>query len=98
MRRQVRWGRVKKSEGHKSFVYRAVMSVVAEALRNEQIRTRRRYGLSRLRRLRARTRSVRRRNVMSMVSEALKIEETRVDEGRTVAGVVNSIETLEGGG
>src|SRR5881296_1042536 len=35
---------------------------------------------------------------MSMVSEALKIEETRVDEGRTVAGVVNSIETLEGGG
>jgi redox-sensitive bicupin YhaK (pirin superfamily) len=35
---------------------------------------------------------------MSMVSEALRIEETLVDEGRTVAGVVNSIETLEGGG
>ncbi len=35
---------------------------------------------------------------MAMVSEALKIEETRVGQGRTVAGVVNSIETLEGGG
>jgi redox-sensitive bicupin YhaK (pirin superfamily) len=35
---------------------------------------------------------------MSMVSEALINEETRADGGRTVAGVVNSIETLEGGG
>jgi len=34
---------------------------------------------------------------MSMVSEALKIED-RAGEERTVAGVVNSIETLEGGG
>jgi len=33
-----------------------------------------------------------------MVSEAQKIEETRVGEGRTVAGVVNSIETFEGAG
>ena len=35
---------------------------------------------------------------MSMVSEALKAEKTHVGERRTVAGVVNSIETLEGGG
>jgi redox-sensitive bicupin YhaK (pirin superfamily) len=35
---------------------------------------------------------------MSMVSEALKTEETRTSGTRTVAGVVNSIETLEGGG
>ena len=35
---------------------------------------------------------------MSMVSEALKNEETRANRTRTVAGVVNSIETLEGGG
>src|SRR5437899_5876316 len=35
---------------------------------------------------------------MSMVSEALRNEETRVGVTRTVAGVVNSIETLEGGG
>ena len=35
---------------------------------------------------------------MSMVIEALRSEETRVGEGRTVAGIVNSIETLEGGG
>jgi redox-sensitive bicupin YhaK (pirin superfamily) len=35
---------------------------------------------------------------MSMVSEALKKEETRAGGKRTVAGVVNSIETLEGGG
>jgi quercetin 2,3-dioxygenase len=35
---------------------------------------------------------------MSMVKEALRPEETRTNEGRTVAGIVNSIETLEGGG
>src|SRR5450432_2722052 len=35
---------------------------------------------------------------MSMVKEALRAEETKTDEGRTVAGIVNSIETLEGGG
>ena len=35
---------------------------------------------------------------MSMVSEALRSEETRRGARRTVAGVVNSIETLEGGG
>jgi redox-sensitive bicupin YhaK (pirin superfamily) len=35
---------------------------------------------------------------MSMVSEALRNEETRAGGWRTVAGVVNSIETLEGGG
>jgi quercetin 2,3-dioxygenase len=35
---------------------------------------------------------------MSMVSEALRNEETRAAGRRTVAGVVNSIETLEGGG
>jgi redox-sensitive bicupin YhaK (pirin superfamily) len=35
---------------------------------------------------------------MSMVSEALRNEETRAGETRTVAGIVNSIETLEGGG
>ncbi len=35
---------------------------------------------------------------MLMVSEALRNEETRAGEGRTVAGVVNSIETLEGEG
>jgi redox-sensitive bicupin YhaK (pirin superfamily) len=35
---------------------------------------------------------------MSMVSEAVKIGEIPKNEGRTVAGVVNSIETLEGGG
>jgi quercetin 2,3-dioxygenase len=35
---------------------------------------------------------------MSMVSEALKIEQTGPGKGRTVVGVVNSIETLEGGG
>jgi quercetin 2,3-dioxygenase len=33
-----------------------------------------------------------------MVSKALRVEETRTGKGRTVAGVVNSIETLEGGG
>jgi quercetin 2,3-dioxygenase len=33
-----------------------------------------------------------------MASEASKIKETRTSEVRTVAGVVNSIETLEGGG
>jgi len=33
-----------------------------------------------------------------MSSETAKIKETRNSEGRTVAGVVNSIETLEGGG
>jgi hypothetical protein len=35
---------------------------------------------------------------MSMVSEGFRTEETRTNEGRTVAGIVNSIETLEGGG
>jgi redox-sensitive bicupin YhaK (pirin superfamily) len=35
---------------------------------------------------------------MSMVSEALRTEETRAGGTRTVAGIVNSIETLEGGG
>src|SRR5438477_995077 len=35
---------------------------------------------------------------MSMVSKALRSEETQTNEMRTVAGVVNSIETLEGGG
>jgi redox-sensitive bicupin YhaK (pirin superfamily) len=35
---------------------------------------------------------------MSTVSEALRNEETRAEGTRTVAGVVNSIETLEGGG
>ena len=35
---------------------------------------------------------------MSMVREALRNEETRAEGTRTVAGVVNSIETLEGGG
>jgi quercetin 2,3-dioxygenase len=35
---------------------------------------------------------------MSMVSNALLIEETRTNKRRTVAGIVNSIETLEGGG
>jgi quercetin 2,3-dioxygenase len=35
---------------------------------------------------------------MTMVSRALRDEETRAGGRRTVAGVVNSIETLEGGG
>jgi quercetin 2,3-dioxygenase len=35
---------------------------------------------------------------MSMVSEALKNEKTSAEGTRTVAGIVNSIETLEGGG
>jgi redox-sensitive bicupin YhaK (pirin superfamily) len=35
---------------------------------------------------------------MSMGKEALRTEETKTNEGRTVAGIVNSIETLEGGG
>src|SRR5213078_4240892 len=35
---------------------------------------------------------------MSMVKEALRTEETQTKSGRTVAGIVNSIETLEGGG
>jgi redox-sensitive bicupin YhaK (pirin superfamily) len=35
---------------------------------------------------------------MSMVSEAVKNEETRAGGTRTVAGIVNSIETLEGAG
>jgi quercetin 2,3-dioxygenase len=35
---------------------------------------------------------------MSTVSEALRAEETRAGGGRTVAGIVNSIETLEGAG
>src|SRR5215813_12391241 len=35
---------------------------------------------------------------MSTVKEALRYEETQTNIGRTVAGIVNSIETLEGGG
>ena len=35
---------------------------------------------------------------MSIVSEELGLDEIRATRGRTVAGVVNSIETLEGGG
>ena len=35
---------------------------------------------------------------MSMVSKALETQKTNNKEGRTVAGIVNSIETLEGGG
>src|SRR6266536_1673093 len=35
---------------------------------------------------------------MSMVKEALRTKETETNRGRTVAGIVNSIETLEGGG
>jgi quercetin 2,3-dioxygenase len=35
---------------------------------------------------------------MSMVKEALRTEETKTNEGRTVQGIVSSIETLEGGG
>lgn len=35
---------------------------------------------------------------MSTVSRILRTEETQTNEGRTVAGIVNSIETLEGGG
>jgi redox-sensitive bicupin YhaK (pirin superfamily) len=35
---------------------------------------------------------------MSTMSKALSNEETRVGAGRTVTGIVNSIETLEGGG
>src|SRR5712691_803767 len=42
--------------------------------------------------------SVKRGDVMSMVSEALRNEETRAGGSRTVAGVVNSVETLEGEG
>src|SRR5438046_2743128 len=36
--------------------------------------------------------------VNEMVKEALRTEETQTNKGRTVAGIVNSIETLEGGG
>ena len=35
---------------------------------------------------------------MSIVSETSGMEETRASEERTVAGIVSSIETLEGGG
>src|SRR5438552_550073 len=35
---------------------------------------------------------------MSMMKETLRTEEKQTREGRTVAGIVNSIETLEGGG
>ena len=36
---------------------------------------------------------------MSMVKEALRtVAETRTNQERSVAGIVNSIETLEGGG
>src|SRR6266550_9506074 len=74
------------------------MSTMSEALRNEEIRRGRKYGGSRLRRLRERARSAMKGNVMSMVSEAVRNEEMRPGGRRTVAGVVNSIETLEGGG
>src|SRR5882762_5662623 len=42
--------------------------------------------------------AIERRDIMSMVSEVLRNEEERVEGRRTVAGVLNSIETLEGGG
>ena len=35
---------------------------------------------------------------MSKVNQALRDQKTRAGEGRTVARVVNSVETLEGGG
>ena len=35
---------------------------------------------------------------MSMASQAFRTKERQTNEGRTVAGIVNSIETLEGGG
>src|SRR6266540_5271156 len=35
---------------------------------------------------------------MSMASKVLRTEEDKTNEGRTVAGIVNSIKTLEGGG
>ena len=35
---------------------------------------------------------------MSTVKEALRSEEAQLNKGRTIAGIVNSIETLEGGG
>src|SRR5688572_21130415 len=35
---------------------------------------------------------------MSMGREGVRLKEIRMSEGRTVAGIVNSIETLEGGG
>jgi quercetin 2,3-dioxygenase len=35
---------------------------------------------------------------MSMVSKALRAKQTQTNQGRTVAGIVNSIQTLEGGG
>src|SRR3989454_8954470 len=45
-----------------------------------------------------RAKSVKRGDAMSMVSKALRNEETRAGGRRTVAGVVNSVETLEGEG
>ncbi len=36
-------------------------------------------------------------SVMSIVSETLEIQESKAVERRKVAGIVNSIETLEGG-
>src|SRR2546428_5035976 len=35
---------------------------------------------------------------MSMAKEALRTEKSQTNQGRTIAGIVNSIETLEGGG
>ena len=35
---------------------------------------------------------------MSMVTKTMRTEETKASEGRTVAGIINSLETLEGGG
>src|SRR3981081_1534680 len=72
MRRQVRWGEVKRGVRRESFAS--------------------------LRHFLARAKSGRKGIVMSMISEAFKTEETRAAGTRTVAGVVNSIETLEGGG
>ena len=74
------------------------MSTMSETLRNEEIRIDRKYGGSRLRRLRERARSAMKGNVMSTMSEAVRNEEIRPVGSRTVAGVVNSIETLEGAG
>src|SRR6185369_1249396 len=42
--------------------------------------------------------TARKGRVMSMVSEALRNEQSSAEGTRTVAGIVNSIETLEGGG
>jgi len=51
-----------------------------------------------LRHFLARAKTGRRGRVMSIVSEALRGEETSAERRRTVSGIVNSIETLEGAG